>query len=123
MPAKILIDPDEDEFIAKLGRKWTSSVPPVTRRRQCNIVRGSPEPTPATNAATIMSELFNMFFDDQIVDTICTFSNVEASRVVQDFSANPHSEQNENLDTCRSYFGVLLIAGTLRCRKETISEM
>lgn len=31
-------DSDEDEFIAKSARKWTRSLPPVTRHRQCNIV-------------------------------------------------------------------------------------
>lgn len=48
------VDSDEDQFIAKSGRKWPSSVPPLTRRRRYNIVRSS-GPTIATNAATIMS--------------------------------------------------------------------
>ncbi|KAG8232837.1 hypothetical protein J437_LFUL010945 [Ladona fulva] len=54
------------------------------RCRQCNIFRGSPGPTLATNAATTISEVFSMFFDDQIVDTICTFTNAEASRRAND---------------------------------------
>jgi hypothetical protein len=83
------VDSDEDdEFIAKSGRVWRSSVPPVTRRRQCNIVTGSPGSTRATDIATTMYEVFNMFLDDEIVDTICTFTNAEASRVVQELNAN-----------------------------------
>ncbi|KAG8238841.1 hypothetical protein J437_LFUL018604 [Ladona fulva] len=122
------VDSDEDEVIAKSGRKWSSSVPPVTRRRQCNIFRGSPGATLATNAATTISEVFNMFFDDQIVDTICIFTNAEASRVVQNINVNsPPNEMKTWMDVnsveIRAFFGVLLIAGALRCRKENISEM
>jgi hypothetical protein len=29
-----------------------------------------------------------MFLDDEIVDTICTFTNAEASRVIQELNAN-----------------------------------
>lgn len=75
-------DYNKDEFIAKSGNKWTSAIPPRTRLRQCDIVRGSPGPTSVTNAAT------PMFFDDQIVDTICNFTNAEHSRAVQDFNIN-----------------------------------
>lgn len=60
-------------------------MPPLTRCRQCNIVRGSPGPTPAANAANTMFKGFKMLYDDQFVDTICTFTNV--SRVIQDFNA------------------------------------
>jgi hypothetical protein len=34
-----------------------------------------------------MYEVFNMFLDAEIVDAICTFTNAEASRVVQESSA------------------------------------
>src|SRR5215468_6799131 len=62
------VDSDEDyEFIAKSGRVWRCSVPPVTRIRQCNIVTGSPVPTRATDVATTMYEVFNIFLDDEIV--------------------------------------------------------
>jgi hypothetical protein len=83
------VDSDEDEeFIAKSGKVWRSSVPPLTRSRQCNIVTGSPGPTRATDVATTMYEVFNMFLDDEIVDTIFTFTNAEASCVVQEMNAN-----------------------------------
>jgi hypothetical protein len=75
-----------------------------------------------------MYEVFNMFLDDEVVDTICNFSTVEASRFVSRIGCKCCSEQSENFDTYRScgnksVFCVLLIAGSLRCRKETISEM
>lgn len=121
-------DSNGDELVAKSGRKWTSSVPPVTRRRKHNIVRRCPGPTRATNFATNMSEVFNMFLDDQIVDTICTFTNAEASRVVHNFNVNASLNRMRiwlDVDPVeiRAFFGVLLIAGALRCRKESISEM
>lgn len=50
----------------------------VTRRRQCDITGGSRWPTPTTNAATTMTKVFNMFFNDQILGVICTFINSEA---------------------------------------------
>ena len=123
------VDSDEDdEFIAKSGRVWRSSVPPVTHSRQCNIVTGSPAPTRATDVATTMYEVFNVFLGDEIVDTICTFTNAEASRVVQELNANAVPNRMRiwiDVDPVeiRAFFGVLLIAGALRCRKETISEM
>lgn len=70
---------------------FTSSVPTLTRCCQYNIVRGSPRPTPATTVAT--TEVVNMLFDDQIVDTLCIFDNAESSRVVQDFNANAPSKR------------------------------
>ena len=83
------VDSDEDaEFIAKSGRVRRSSVPPFTHRHQCNIVTGSPGSTRATDVATRMYEFFNMFLDYEIVDIICTFTNAEASRVVQELNAN-----------------------------------
>jgi hypothetical protein len=63
-------------------------VPPVTRSRQCNIVTGYPGPTSGTDVATTMYGVLNMFPDDEIVDTICTFCSSEASRVVQELNAN-----------------------------------
>ena len=98
---------------------------PVTRSRQCNIVTGSPGPT---DFATTMCEVFNMFLDDEIVDTVFTFTNAEASSVVQEFNANAAPNRMRiwiDVDPLeiRAFFGVLLIAGALRCRKETISEM
>jgi hypothetical protein len=87
--ATSVVDSDEDdEIIAKSGRLWRSSVLPVTRSRQCNIVTGSPGPTRATDFATTMYEVFNIFFDDEILDTICTFTSAEASRFVQELNAN-----------------------------------
>jgi hypothetical protein len=83
------VDSDEDdEFIAKSGTVWRSSMPPVTCSHQCNIVTGSPRPMRTTDVATTMCEVFNMFLDDKIVDTICNFTNAEASRVVQELNAN-----------------------------------
>ena len=123
------VDSDEDdEFIAKSGRVWRSSEPPVTRNRQCNIVTGSPGPTRATDVATTMYEDFNLFLDDKIVDIICTFTNAEASPVVQEMNANAAPNRMRiwiDVDPVeiRVFFGVLLIAGALRCQKETISEM
>jgi len=123
------VDSDEDdEFIAKSGRMWRSSVPPVTRSRQCNIVTGSPGPTRTTDVATTMYEVFDMFLDDEIVDTICTFTNAEALRVVQELNANAAPNRMRiwiDVDPVeiRAFFGVLLIAGALSCRKETITEM
>jgi hypothetical protein len=35
-----------------------------------------------------MYEVFNMFLDDEIVDTICTATNAEASSVVQELNVN-----------------------------------
>ncbi|KAG8233498.1 hypothetical protein J437_LFUL011659 [Ladona fulva] len=92
---------------------------------KCNIFRGSPGPTLATNTATTISEVFNMFFDDQVVDTIITFTNAEASRVVQNINVNaPPNKMKTWMDSVeiRAFFGVLLIAGALRCGKENISE-
>jgi hypothetical protein len=123
------VDSDENgEFIAKSGRVWRSFVPPVTRSRQCNIVIGSSGPTRASDVATTMYEIFNLFLDDKIVGTICTFTNAEASRVVQKLYANAAPNRMRiwiDVDPLeiRAFFGVLLIAGALRCRKETISEM
>lgn len=75
-----------------------------------------------------MSEIFNLFFDDQIFDAICTFTNAEASHVFHDFNANaaPNSKRiwtDVDPVEIRAFFGVLLISGALRCQKETISEM
>jgi hypothetical protein len=36
-----------------------------------------------------MFEVFNMFLDDEFVNITCTFTNAEASRVVQELNANP----------------------------------
>jgi hypothetical protein len=75
-----------------------------------------------------MYEVFNMFLDDEIVDTRCTFTNTEVSRVVQELNANATPNRmriwiDEDPVEIRAFFGVLLIAAALRCRKETISEM
>jgi hypothetical protein len=118
---------EEDEFMAKSGKVWRSSVPPVTRQRQCNIATGSPGPTRATDVATTVYEVFKMFLDDEILDTICNFTNAEASRVVQELNANAAPNRMRiwiDVDPMeiRTFFG-LLIAGALRCRKKTISEM
>jgi hypothetical protein len=61
---------------------------PVTRSHHCNIVTGSTGPTRATDFATRMYEVFNMLLHDEILDNICTFTNAEVSRVVQELSAN-----------------------------------
>jgi hypothetical protein len=68
---------EDDELIAKSGKVWRSSVPPVTCCPQCNIVTGSPRPTCATDVATTLYKVFNMFLDDEIVDTICTFTKLK----------------------------------------------
>jgi hypothetical protein len=75
-----------------------------------------------------MYEVFNMFLDDEILDTICTFTNAEASRVVQELNANAAPNRMKiwtDVDPVeiRKFFGALLIAGVLRCRKETNSKM
>jgi len=119
---------EDDEFIAKSGRVWRISVLPVTRSRQCNIITGSPGPTRTTDVATTMYEVFNMFLDDEIVDTIYNFTNAAASRVVQELNANAAPNRMRiwiDVDPVeiKAFFDVLLIAGALRCRKETISEM
>jgi hypothetical protein len=35
-----------------------------------------------------MYEVFNIYLDDEIVDAICTSTNAEALRVVQELNAN-----------------------------------
>ena len=119
---------EDDEFIAKSGKVCKSSAPPVTSWRSCNIVTGSSGPTRITNNATTMQEVFNLFFDGEIVSAICTYTNIEAARVIKKNQCKCCFKQNKNLDKCRfcgnkSIFGVLLIAGALHCRKEAISEM
>lgn len=66
---------NEDLFIAKSGRK---------RLNVANVTI-SPGRTYAINAAT---KVFYISFDYQIDDTIRTFTNAEASWVVQNFNAN-----------------------------------
>ena len=105
-----------------------SSTPPVTRRRSCNIVTGSPGPTRITNNATTLQELFNLFFDDKIVGAICTYTILGVTRVIQEINANVASNRIrtwKNVDPVkiRVFFGVLLIAEAFHCRKEAIPEM
>lgn len=57
-----------------------------------------------------MPEVLNMFFDDQIVDTLCTFTNAEASRVVQDFNVNAAPNKTENLDRYRACGNLMVIS-------------
>lgn len=75
-----------------------------------------------------MSKVFNMSFDDQNVDTICTITNAEAPHVVQDFKAKALLNKMKiwidvDLVETRVFFGVQLIDGVLHCQKKTISEM
>ena len=85
---------DEDnEFIAKSEKVGISSTLPVTRRRSRNIVTGSPGRTRITNNAITMKEVFNMFFDDIIVATICTYTILQATRVIQEINANAASNR------------------------------
>jgi hypothetical protein len=75
-----------------------------------------------------MYEVFNLFLDDEIVGTICTFTNAEASRVVQILYRNAAPNRMKiwiDVDPVelKTFFGVLLIPRALRCRKGTISEM
>jgi hypothetical protein len=75
-----------------------------------------------------MYEVFNKFLDDEFVDTVCTFTNAEVSRVVQELSANTAPNRMKiwiGVDPVeiRAFCGVLLNAGALCCRKKTISEM
>lgn len=78
---------DEDkECIEKSGRMWRISVPPVTRRQRCNIVRETPGPTHSTDHANTILEVCDLFLDDKIV--ICTLPNAEASRVFEDVNGN-----------------------------------
>lgn len=81
-------DYDEYEFIAKSQRKLTSTVAKVTRRWQCKIANGSPRQTPTIIAAVVMAEVFKILFDEQIVPTICIFTNAEASLIVKYFNIN-----------------------------------
>ena len=117
-----------EEYIAKSGKVWKISVPPVTRRHSCNIVTGSPGPTRITDNATSMQDVFNLFVGDETVEAICTYTNLEATNVIQEVNAKGLSNRirtwkNEDPVEMRAFFGVLLIAGALRCRKEAISEM
>ena len=72
-----VVSNEDDEFITKSGRVWRNSVPPATRRRQCNVVRESPGPTRATHLATTMYQIFNFSFDNEIVETISILTNAE----------------------------------------------
>lgn len=119
---------EEDEFIAKSGKVWKSTVLPVTRRRRCNYVIGSPGPTRFTDKATTMQEVFSLFLDDEIVQAICTYTNLEATRVIQELNAGASSNrirtwQNVDPVEIRAFFGVMLMAGALHCQKVAISEM
>ena len=119
---------EEEELIAESGRVWKSTVPPVTRRRRCNYVIGSPGPTHVTDNTTTMQEVFNLFFDDEIVEATCTYTNLEATRVIQEINANASSNriktwQNVDPVEIRAFFGVMFMAGVLHCRKEALSEM
>ena len=73
---------EEEELIAESGRVWKSTVPPVIRRRRCTYVIGSPGPTHVTDNTTTMQEVFNLFFDDEIVQATCTYTNLKATRVI-----------------------------------------
>ena len=77
----------------KIRKVWKSFAPPVTRQHSCNIVKGSPGPTRITNNAPTMQKFFNLFFDDKIVGAICTYNNLEATRVIQEINANTASNR------------------------------
>ena len=117
-----------EDFVAKSGKVWKTSRPPATRRRRCNIVTGRPGPTRITENATTMQEVFNMFVNDEILEAICTYTNLEATNVIQEINAKDITNRIriwKNVDPVemRAFFGVLLMAGALHCRKESISEM
>ena len=68
----------------------------------------------------LLQELFNLFFDDEIVGAICTYTILGATRVIQEINANAASNRIriwKNVDPVkiRVFFGVLLIAEAFHC--------
>ena len=103
-------------------------MPPLTRRRHCNIVTGSPGPIRNSDNATTLQKVFNIFLHGKIVEDICTYTNLEATDVVEELNAKaPSSKQKiwANVDPVklRAFFGVSLMAEALHCQKEAITEM
>ena len=103
-------------------------MPPVTRRRHCNIVTRSPGPTRNSDNATTLQEVFNLFLNDKIVEDICTYPNLEATNVIEKLNVTAPSNKQRtwaNADPVelRAFFGVLLMSGALHCQKEAITEI
>lgn len=76
-----------EEFAAKSGRVWKTSVPSVIRRRRCNILKSKPGPTYVTANASTITDIFDLFIDKRILDIICKYTNAEACRIIQEWNA------------------------------------
>lgn len=115
------------EYTAKSGMKWKAMPAPSTRRKKKNIVNCKPGPTNICDAAVTIKDYFNLLLSDDIKNIICQYTNDEATKYYQKWNAQ-HSDSQKawkmfDVTEFDSFVGVLLMAGALRCRRESVREM
>lgn len=116
-----------DEFTSKSGLKWFSKPKPTSRRKQRNIVTAKPGTTNYVRNAVTMKDVFDLLITDKMKEKVCIHTNEEAERDIANWNENnPNSKRKwKELDKIEldCFLGVLLKAGALRCRKESVHEI
>lgn len=114
-------------YVAKSGLEWNSQPFRKSKKSQKNIVSAHPGITQYSANCNLITEIFNLFLTTEMKDKICLYTNEEAARYYERWNEKHPTLQKqwvllerEELD---SFIGVLIKAGTLRCRKESTREM
>ena len=96
-------------YEGKDGTTWKASpVLPSSRTRASNIVREKPGPKASPQSIT---EAFELYFDDDIVEVIVDATNQEAARQIGKKWA-----KKTDAEEVKAFFGLLLIAGALKAK-------
>lgn len=115
------------QYVAKSGLKWNSLPFRGSRTPLRNIVNARPGPTPFTEEANDFIDIFNLFITNEMKDIICRYTNEEAKRNYAEWNKKKPNSPKNWIDLEKGeldcFFGVLIKAGGLRCRKESTREM
>ena len=116
----------DGNMIGRNGKVWTTQPPAVGRRQLQDIIRNPPGITNDARKET-MSEVFNLFVSNEILDIIVRETNREARRWHEAWNTNHPDNIKEwkavTLQELKALIDILMYAGATRDRLEPMKEL
>lgn len=115
---------EDDYYVGKDGiTKWRKNkFPANVRTRSCNIITHLPGPKCEARDRKNEIEIFALFFDDNMLRTIVTCTNIYIDKIRGNFSRERDAKHTDVLEI-QAFIGILYLIGALRCSRKNLSKL
>lgn len=111
-------------FMGKDGTKWSGTCPNRnTRTRSRNIMKiHLPGPKGIARETKTEIEIWNLFFDDAVINTIVHCTNIYIDKIRNNFEREQDASYTDAIEI-RAFIGLLYLIGSLRSSRKNLHSL